>query len=312
VTGPIARAFVLAALLAGIALADDAPALVTVKAVATPDTTTIGTRIRYEVTVSAPPGIEVVVAQPAERIGDMDIVDFGTEAPVHTPDGRIVFKRWWQLVAWTTGHHLLSSPEVRYRPAGGELAPAPTDDVGVTVESLLERAKDPSDIRDIKPPDPIPVDWRPYYWGAGTLAALIALAALVHRLRTRGTRAAPAPPPLPAHVVAMRALESLRARSLVEHGAFKEFYSSLSDIVRRYLEDRFRVRAPEMTTEEFLLVTSRDGRLAPPHRRLLGEFLTESDLVKFARHLPTVADSERAFDAARRFVDDTTEREAAA
>jgi hypothetical protein len=62
-----------------------------------------------------------------------------------------------------------------------------------------------------------------------------------------------------------------------------------------------------MTTEEFLLATSRDGRLAAAHRRLLGEFLTESDLVKFARHVPTIADSERAFVAARRFVDETTD-----
>jgi hypothetical protein len=264
--------------------------------------------VRYEVTVGAPPGVEVVVAQPAERIGDMDIVDFGTEPPVKTPDGRVVFVRWWQLVAWTPGEHHLSSPDVRYRQAGGELATAPGADVDVTVASLLERAKDQADIRDIKPPDAIPVDWRPYYALAAVLAVLAAVAILVHRLRTRPQRAAPVPPPLPPHVIALRALESLRARSLVEHGAFKEFYSSLSDIVRRYLEDRFRLRAPEMTTEEFLLVTSRDGRLAPPHRRLLGEFLTESDLVKFARHLPTTADSQRAFDAARRFVDDTTAR----
>jgi len=108
-------------------------------------------------------------------------------------------------------------------------------------------------------------------------------------------------------MVALAALDALRARKLVEHGAFKDFYSTLSDIVRRYLEDRFHVRAPEMTTEEFLLTTSRDGRLAAPHRRLLGEFLTESDMVKFARHVPTIADSARAFEAARRFVDDTTE-----
>ncbi len=303
---------VVATLPVGPARAEDAPSPVTVKAVVTPASTTIGTRVRYEVTVGAPPGVEVVVAQPAERIGDMDIVDFGTEPPVKTPDGRVVFVRWWQLVAWSPGEHHLSSPEVRYRQAGGELATPPAADVDVTVASLLERAKDQANIRDIKPPDPIPVDWRPYYALAGVLVALAAVATLVYRLRTRPRRAAPAPPPLPPHVIALRALESLRARSLVEHGAFKEFYSALSDIVRRYLEERFSVRAPEMTTEEFLLLTSRDGRLAPPHRRLLGEFLTESDLVKFARHLPTRVDSQRAFDAARRFVDDTTERPEAA
>jgi len=301
------RAALLVALLVTTAAADEPPPLVTVHAEAAPDTTTIGTRVRYEVTVNAPPGVEIVVAQPAERIGDMDIVDFGTEAPAPTPDGRVVFRRWWQLVAWSPGNHLLPSPEVRYRPPGGELATAPADDVGVTVESLLARTPDAADIRDVKAPEPIPVDWRPYYVIGGGLLALALLALLAHRLLVRPKRTVAAAPPPPPHVVALAALDALRARALVEHGAFKDFYSALSDIVRRYLEDRFRVRAPEMTTEEFLLATSRDGRVAAAHRRLLGEFLTESDLVKFARHVPTIADSERAFTAARRFVDDTTE-----
>ena len=43
----------------------------------------------------------------------------------------------------------------------------------------------------------------------------------------------------------------------------------------------------------------------------LGEFLSESDLVKFARHLPSLGDSDRAYGAARRFVDETAERPAA-
>ena len=301
------RALVLLVLLAGTARADDPPPLVTVRAEATPDTTTVGTRVRYVVTVNAPQGIEIAVAQPAERIGDMDIVDFGTEPPAKTPDGRVEFRRWWQLVAWSPGHHLLKSPEVRYRPPGGELVAAPTDDVGITVESLLARAPEGADVRDVKPPERIPVDWRPYWVIGGGLVALVLLGLLAYRFFVRPKRAVAAPPPPPPHVVALAALDALRARSLVEHGAFKDFYSALSDIVRRYLEDRFGVRAPEMTTEEFLLATSRDGRVAAVHRRLLGEFLTESDMVKFARHVPTIADSERAFVAARRFIDDTTE-----
>jgi hypothetical protein len=304
-------AVVLLVALLGPARAEEPPALVTVQAVATPDATTIGSRIRYEVTVNAPPGIEVVVAQPAEKIGDLDIVDFGTEPPHSTADGRVVFRRWWQLVAWSPGHHLLPSPEVRYRGPEGTLVAAPGDDVGVEVESLLARAPEGADIRDIKPPEPIPVDWRPYYVGAGLLAAIALLGLVVREVRRRRSHPRPAPPPPPPHVVALAALEALRARALVEQGAFKEFYSTLSDVVRRYLEDRFHVRAPEMTTEEFLVATARDGRLAPAHRRLLGEFLGESDLVKFARHVPTIADSERAFEAARRFVADTSDRLAA-
>jgi len=80
-------------------------------------------------------------------------------------------------------------------------------------------------------------------------------------------------------------------------------------IVRRYLEDRFVVRAPEMTTEEFLEATARSAVLQPGQRQLLGDFLAESDLVKFARHVPTLADSDRVLGAAERFVDETAIRE---
>src|SRR5262249_40784700 len=151
-------AFVLL-LAAAVARADGPPPLVTVHADATPDDTTVGTRVRYTVTVNAPKGFEIQAAQPAERIGDMDIVDFGNDDPAPPPDGRVVFKRWWQLVAWSPGHPLLSSPEIRFRTPGGELETAPGADVGITVESLLAKAPEGADLRDVKAPEAIPIDW---------------------------------------------------------------------------------------------------------------------------------------------------------
>jgi len=139
----------------------------------------------------------------------------------------------------------------------------------------------------------------------GSLVALVALVLLLHRVLNRPKRTRAGPLPRPPHEIATAELERLRARGLVAQGAFKEYYSALSTLVRTYLEQRFRVRAPEMTTEEFLLASARDGRLQAVHRRLLGDFLTESDLVKFAKHLPTIADSDRAYAAARRFVEET-------
>jgi ATP phosphoribosyltransferase regulatory subunit HisZ len=64
-----------------------------------------------------------------------------------------------------------------------------------------------------------------------------------------------------------------------------------------------------MTTEEFLEATARSAVLQPGQRALLGDFLAESDLVKFARHVPTLADSDRMLGAAERFVDETAIRE---
>jgi hypothetical protein len=289
-------------LLAGTgALADEVP--VGIVARVEPDTVEIGQRFRYVVEVTSRDA-EVFVTQPSERIGDFDIVDFGIEPPTGH-EGRTVLRRWYTLVGYSPGHHLLKSPVVRYRPPGEEPRDAPAVETRVSIESALEKAGNPTDIRDIKAPEPVPVDLRPYYIIGGAVLGPLLLGAVLYYLLTRSRRTAAAAPPRPAHEVAAEALERLRARRLVEAGAFKEYYSALSGIVRAYVEQRFDIRAPEMTTEEFLLASARSGKLVGPHRVLLADFLTESDLVKFARHLPALADTERAWSAARRFVDET-------
>jgi hypothetical protein len=278
---------------------------VEVHARAEPDTTTIGSKLRYTMEVVALPGVQVVLAQPTERIGIFDIVDFGDPPPA-TRDGKTVITRWYDLTGWEVGHHFIESPPVRYRRAdAADLADTPGERIVVTIESVLAKAGSPSDIRDVKPPEEPPFYWRPYVIVAGGVALLLFTVALAWRLLSGRSRVRPAPPPRPAHEIAIDDLERLRARRLTDHGLFKEYYSALSDIVRAYLERRFHLRAPEMTTEEFLVMSARGGRLQSTHRALLGGFLRESDLVKFARHVPTIADSERAFAAARRFVDET-------
>jgi hypothetical protein len=299
----VRRLLLLAALLGAPAWAADAP--VAVRAHAEPDSVTIGTPFRYIVDVVADPNAEVLLEQPAERLGDFDIVDFGIDPPV-ARDGRKLVSRWYRLVGWRPGQYVVKTPPVRYRAAGAEPREITGQEVRVSVESVLAREPNATDIRDVKPPEAVPIDWRPWWVLASTLVALFAAGAILYRVLNRPRRARPGPPPIPPHEIAGRALADLKRRDLIGRGAFKEYYSRLSDIVRVYLEQRFHLRAPEMTTEEFLLTAARDGRLDGAHRRLLADFLAESDLVKFARHLPTIADSERAWEAASRFVQDTS------
>src|SRR5262249_50864179 len=155
-----------------------------VKAHAEPDTVTIGTRFRYVVEVVAAPQTEVLVSQPADKLGDFDIVDFGVDPPA-TRDGKTVLTRWYRLVGYEPGNHLVQSPPVQYRVAGEELKDAPGAEIGVTVESVLAKTPDASDIRDIKAPEPVPVDWRPYYLLGGGIALLLAIGAILYRFLNR-------------------------------------------------------------------------------------------------------------------------------
>lgn len=278
---------------------------VVVHATAEPKEVTIGDPIRYTVEIASKEA-EVVVPVLSGAIGVFEIRDFG-QLPVTQKDGVTTQTWWYTLTTFETGDQFIPRFKVAYRAPGEELKEVESNEVLVGIASLLAREPAADDIRDIKPPEEIPIDWRPYMLVAGAVVVALLLAIGLYFLLNRPRRQRIIPP-RPAFEVALEALDRLRARNLVQAGELEAYYVGLSAIVRRYLEDGFRLRAPEMTTEEFLAAATDDTRLVTVHRRLLGEFLTQADLVKFARAVPTLRDSETAYDAARRFVDETRPR----
>ena len=103
-------------------------------------------------------------------------------------------------------------------------------------------------------------------------------------------------------------------RVLEESGAPDEqsadaWFVRLSAIVRRYLESRYDIRAPELTTEEFLQEALRASELSGQHRRLLQMFLERCDRVKFAGYRPDSKESLETLQAARTFIEDPRLRE---
>ena len=150
-----------------------------------------------------------------------------------------------------------------------------------------------------------PAAARGWWWAAGggalLLAALLAWA-WTRRRRAADADVAEAPPPLP-HEVALAALARLAARRLPESGRVEPYFVRLSEIARRYVEDRFGLRAPELTTDEFLVTAARTAdRGLAPHRDMLSAFLLRADLVKFARDEPDLGTSKEALDDVRVFV----------
>jgi len=126
----------------------------------------------------------------------------------------------------------------------------------------------------------------------------------VKRLRPKGEdKASPAlgELPRPPHEVALEALAALEASGLLERGQVKEYHITASDILRTYVEARFRVDALEMTTREVLDGLSAVG--ADPQLRVgLRTFLEACDLVKFAKARPDAEASKSALELARRII----------
>lgn len=155
-----------------------------------------------------------------------------------------------------------------------------------------------NDIRGIKPPVHIPNPWAVSWWQLAV--GLLGTALLLwwqHRRR------AELPPILyaPPHLRAKQRLEEA-LRWITEPN---RFCTRVADTIRVYLEERFRLRAPERTTEEFLLELAKSPHLTPDQKQSLGEFLQSCDLVKFARFEPTETALRQLHEAALRLVDET-------
>ncbi len=108
-----------------------------------------------------------------------------------------------------------------------------------------------------------------------------------------------------AHEIAYERLRVLIEEDLVGSGRLKEFYERISDILRRYIEHRFNLRAPERTTEEFLIDLASTDVLNPSDKEDLGKFLQHCDLVKFAKYNPTTEQIQQTFDLVKEFIEKT-------
>ena len=139
-------------------------------------------------------------------------------------------------------------------------------------------------------------------------AALLVTLTIIILVRKRKEVEKVVAPPTPAHIIAYKALRDLEAKQLIENNHIKEFYYELSNILRHYIEDRFALKAPERTTEEFLTELNNDKNFPKEYRELLKKFLTESDLVKFANHAVTSENAHNAEDRTIEFIDQTKEK----
>jgi hypothetical protein len=272
-----------------------------------PASVTIGTRFRYTMRIEPAPGVQVAVPAPGERLGGFEIVDFGKSEGAGNSG---VLEAWYELVGYETGAQHVGPVPIAYLRPGAEPEQIEAPRAVIDVTSLLGGPDAANELRDIKEAVPVREPLvAPWMIGAAAAAAAV-LALAAYRLHGRRRRAASAPVRAP-HEIALEALDRLRAERFVERGQFETYYVRLSGLVREYVEARFGLRAPEMTTDEFLAAAQRGRDLGSAHRLALGEFLSEADLVKFARHVPSRERAERAWSAARELVEATRPREEA-
>ena len=143
-----------------------------------------------------------------------------------------------------------------------------------------------------------PLSWKLVGWAAlAVLSVLTVLAALVLLIRYIARR-------VKEHRMspierAWVELDRLLRKGLPGRGRYKDFYVELTMVVRRYVQRKYGIKAPHLTTEEFLMEFREEGR---GKREELRKFLESADMVKFAGVEATPEMADEATDSARGYL----------
>jgi len=278
---------------------------------------TVADQVKIVLETTAPENIEVTFPQYKTSLGDFTLVNAQTAPPRLTGAGntlRIIHTVTYTVEPYLPGTYTIPVMTVAYKDKLNNKSPGTivTEEKQIKVKSLLKKDAAGGGIKDIKGPLSLPPNTRARIMLAVLVLLLVALGAagLFYWRRISRNRIEPEIRLLP-HETAFVELEKLLAENLIAQGKIKLFHLRISDILRRYIENRFGVRAPEQTTEEFLTAVSgirlHEKSILDNNRTLLADFLTHCDLVKFARHEPTTDECEKTVSICREFIEHTKE-----
>jgi hypothetical protein len=172
-------------------------------------------------------------------------------------------------------------------------------------------------IKDIKGPYEEIYTWMDWlkdnmYVVYGGLAAILAIIVIIYLIRKYRKRPLPEVPVnipvVPAHVIAFDKLEKLKNEKLWQEGKLKLYHSSLTDILREYIENRFKIQALEQTTDE-ILFGFRNVAVDDESKSKLKQVLVLADLVKFAKEQPLPNENELSMNNVYDFINGTKREE---
>lgn len=101
---------------------------------------------------------------------------------------------------------------------------------------------------------------------------------------------------------ALYELDRLLAKGLPGRGFYKDFYVELTMVVRRYVQRKYGIKAPNLTTQEFFEELQKSENQTVTQSENLRRFLESADLVKFAGVEATPEMADAATSSARNYL----------
>ena len=240
----------------------------------------------------------------------IDILKRGDLVRTADADSNTIVQQQLTLMTFDTGYVQIPSVGLTYaQSAESQLRmKAFTDPLQVYATTIAVDTTQA--FKPIVPPIEQPVSMKEVFpWILGVL--LLALAGLViwyfvkHRKQKLDENGEPVKGPvIPPYTKAIGDLESLKQQKLWQVGKVKEYYSSLTDIAREYIEGQFQVNAVEMTTDDILREVQELDFDPKLYGKLKGT-MELADFVKFAKYNASPLENDNAMSDMTDFVNDS-------
>ncbi len=273
----------------------------------------IGDQIHLNIDLTVPSGSKVSWPLINDTVtAHVEVLRRSAIDTVYKDNDKFTLRQSILITSFDSGYYAISPIPFRFKEKNDTVTYyAETQALDLTVNTL--KVDEKKDIKPIKPPLNAPVTFAEIFpWVLLGLGIILIIFLVLYYLRKK-KRQEPVfqfrqKPKLPAHVVALESLDKLRSKKLWQAGKVKEYYTELTDIIRVYIEDRFKVTAMEMTTDEIMSGLKKE-ELAGSSRTQLKEVLVMADLVKFAKAQPLPLDNENNFNSCIEFVRETRLKE---
>lgn len=267
---------------------------------------TAGDVIEYTITVKSDKNIKPAFPEKGLKVDPFELLDYSkTESE---EDGMIIRNYVYKISIYETGDFEIPPVIFKYVINGKEESRTAEKAIKIKVKSVLPA--DANDIKPIKAPEEFktPVPYRFLYTVGLIIVLLVVLIVISYFLyrkyfMKKSHKKEGALPLLPPEEEAHKSIDELIKLNLLHEGKIKDFYITLSDIVRRYVERRFVIMTFEKTTDEIIhQMRQKDIRYVNNLKVLLSDF----DLVKFAKLIPSNAECNGHVLKSRNFIDETT------
>ena len=185
-----------------------------------------------------------------------------------------------------------------------------SNQVALKVSTVPVNADKPEEFYDIKNVWKPPFVLADYYpWIFGVLLTLFLICVVAYVIKRMRNRQSILPfkkpePKLPPHEQAIKELDEIKQQKLWQQGRSKEYYTLITDTLRRYIVDRFGINAMEMTSGEILDIIRKQQEATSVYESLK-QIMQLADFVKFAKMNPLPDENDLSLMNAYLFINQT-------